>query len=346
VVLGLNALSELPKWMGEIEPTRALIIFDSNVGPLYASGTATALERAGWKVSGFSFRAGEQSKTLATASRAFEVLAEIKMPRDGIVVALGGGVVSDLAGFVASTWMRGIRWINCPTTMEADVDACLGGKTAVNLPAGKNLVGVFHDPTMVVVDPDCLSTLPRRDVCAGLAEAVKHALLQSNDELAWLETNAEKILTLDPLTICELIERNLRFKGRIVTDDPHETTGRRILLNFGHTIGHAIEKCAKGDLRHGECVALGMVAACHIAQRAGLIGDETVQRINALLAAFELPTRLDLSLDRGALLESILLDKKAAGGKVRLVLLQGVGAPVIRNDIAPDWIAEAFDSLT
>ncbi len=296
-------------------------------------------------MSEFVFAAGEPSKTLQTVQLAYEALSAFKMPRDGIIVALGGGVVGDLAGFVAGTWMRGLRWVYCPTTMEADVDACLGGKTAVNLPTGKNLVGLFHHPMLVAVDPGWLSTLPRRDICAGLAEAVKHAFLQSAGEVAWLETNAGKILALDTEVVGALIERNLRYKGRIVSEDPFEKADRRIILNFGHTIGHAIETCSEGALRHGECVALGMLAACRISQRAGLIGGEVIERLRKLLTRFDLPTALAHPMNRGKVFATMSLDKKTSASNLRLVFLNGIGNPVVRDDISIDWIADAFDSL-
>lgn len=323
----------------------AVIVTDTNVGPLYADKVLNSFRAAGQEARTFTFDAGEPSKTLETAFHLYNFLASVRMPRDGLIVALGGGVVGDLAGFVAGTWMRGVPWVYCPTTMEADVDACLGGKTAVNLPGGKNLVGVFHDPLVVAVDPNCLRTLPQRDIRAGLAEAIKHALLQSTQEVEWLESNAAQILALHPQTLTALIERNLRFKGHVVSDDPHEQLDRRILLNFGHTIGHAIETCAEGKLRHGECVALGMLAACRISHRAGLLGTDDVERIRQLLTQFGLPTQLETPLDRERLLGTLTLDKKNTGHKRRLVLLGGLGTPIIRDDIPANWMADAYDSL-
>jgi|CXWL01.1.fsa_nt_gi 3-dehydroquinate synthase len=325
--------------------TSVVLISDSNVEPLYSDRVRGSFREFGVETRSFTFKAGEPSKTLQTASQIYAFLSDAKMPRDGLVVALGGGVVGDLAGLVAGTWMRGVPWLYCPTTLEADVDACLGGKTAVNLSGGKNLVGVFHHPMIVAVDPNCLGTLPRRDIRAGLAEAIKHALLQSTQEVEWLETHAARVLALDSEPVTELIERNLRFKGQIVSEDPDERLDRRIILNFGHTVGHAIEACAEGALRHGECVSLGMLAACRISHRAGLLGVGEVERVKNLLRVVGLPTKLELSLDREKVLETLLLDKKNSGRKTRFVLLKGIGAPVIRDDIPTAWIAEAYDSL-
>lgn len=325
--------------------SQVVIITDSNVGLHYGEVLLAAFRSAGWEAMRYTFDAGEPAKSLQTAQQVYAFLAKARFFRDGLIVALGGGVVGDVAGFVAGTWMRGVPWMNCPTTMEADVDACIGGKTAVNLADGKNLVGVFHHPMIVAVDPNCLSTLPERDVRAGLAEAIKHALLQSTQEVEWLEANASRILALDPEITTELIERNLRFKARIVTEDPHERSDVRILLNFGHTIGHGIEACAEGALRHGECVSLGMLAACWISHRAGLLGDEEIERIRNLLVMFCLPTKLELALDRERVLETLPLDKKNTGRRSRFVLLNGIGTPVIREDIPAEWIAVAYESL-
>ena len=339
-------LSEIAALLPEDHrPASAMVITDSNVGPLYADRVQNSLRSSGLETQTCTFEAGEGSKTIQTASRIFAFLADAKLPRDGLIVALGGGVVGDLAGFVAGTWMRGVSWINCPTTMEADVDAALGGKTAVNLSGGKNLVGVFHHPIAVAVDPDYLSTLPPRDVRAGLAESIKHALLDSPEVVAWHEKNGSNILALEPSTITELIERNLQFKGQIVSEDPQEHLGRRILLNFGHTLGHAIESSSEGTLRHGECVSLGMLAACRISRRAGLLGAEEVEQVRRTLDLFELPTRLNHPFDKDRVLQSLPLDKKNTDGKMRLVLLQGIGSPIVRNDIALHWIADAYDSL-
>lgn len=333
-------------WLSErTTPSIVIIVTDSNVGPLYGTVLQTTIREAGLRSEVFTIAAGEPSKTFRTATDIFAFLGQQNFGRDGLIIAMGGGVVGDLAGFVAGTWMRGVPWIYCPTTMEADVDACLGGKTAVNLSSGKNLVGVFHHPIAVAIDPGCLGTLPDRDVRAGLAEAVKHALLQSSSELDWLEAGVQKILALDADVITELIERNLRFKGQIVSEDPYEQHGRRIVLNFGHTIGHAIETLFEGALRHGECVALGMLAACRISHRAGLLGGDDVERLRRLLQALSLPIRLDTALDVEKVLGAIRLDKKNTAGKSRFVLLEGIGNPVIRDDIPTLWIAEAFDSL-
>lgn len=326
-------------------PSKVVLVTDETVAPLYAAAVLDGLRASELMAVEFRAAAGEGSKSLAVAEAIYHFLAAERFGRDGVIVALGGGVVSDVAGFVAGTWMRGVRWAVCPTTLEAQIDASIGGKTAVNLRGGKNLVGVFHPPMLVVVDPNCLRTLPRRELVAGLAESVKHALITSEEFLAWHEQNAEKILALDSATMTALIERNIVIKSQIVARDPHETTGERFVLNFGHTIGHAIEECSRshpgplpggeGDrLRHGECVSIGVMVACMLSQRRGWLDAGMVGRVESLLTRLGLPTRLPPTMNVGRLVEGMQLDKKARGGKVQFVLLAGIGKPVIARDVS------------
>ncbi len=362
------------------DPIRqTVLITDANVGCLYADRVVSSLNAAGIQGSTFTVQPGEQSKSLPVLESLYGRLVSERFPRDGAIVALGGGVVSDLAGFAAGTWMRGVRWAICPTTLEADIDAAIGGKTAVNVPGGKNLVGVFHPPMLVAVDPACLSTLPRAEFVAGLAESIKHALIASEDFLRWHEENVERILALDGAVIVPLIERNIAIKSAIVARDPRETTGERMVLNFGHTIGHAIEECSMNrqlhlrhpqgvalhpgtadtavahsphpgplpggggeKLRHGECVAMGMVTACRLSQRLGLLDRGTVDRVEKLLLRFGLPTAIPPWVDVNQLLDIIRMDKKVRAGSVQFVLLAGVGKPVVRSDVAMETIEEAL----
>ena len=349
VAVSLDILKDFGQLLREASPTpptlRVVLISDQTVGGLHASPLAGSLSRIGCDVVEHRIAPGEASKSLAEAEAVYRLLAEREVGRDAVIVAVGGGVVSDLAGFVAGTWMRGVRFAICPTTVEAMVDASLGGKTAINVPGGKNLVGVFHQPVLVAIDPNCLHTLPPRDVRAGLAESIKHALISGEEFLAWHEARSDAILALDPDVTKELILRNLRIKGSIVEEDARETTGRRMLLNFGHTIGHAIESCSGFSLRHGECVALGMVAACRLSCTLGLLDSVTVDRVGALLGRFGLPTRLDEPLAADDIVAAIRRDKKTAGGTPRFVLLAGVGDPVIRGDVAERQVRVAFESL-
>ncbi|MGD2109455.1 MAG: 3-dehydroquinate synthase [Phycisphaerae bacterium] len=321
------------------------LITDSRVGPLYGSTVLRSLRDAGFKVFTQEVPAGESTKTLDTAGSLYELLAQKRFTRDGVLVALGGGVVSDLTGYVAGTWMRGSGFAIVPTTLEADIDASIGGKTAVNLPSGKNLVGVFHQPCLVAIDPKCLRTLDVRDVRAGMAESVKHALIASDEFLRWHEEHVDKILALEAGTITELILRNVRIKARIVEQDALEQTRTRMLLNFGHTIGHAIESCAEFALRHGECVALGMLAACHLSQAMDLLDRSAVRRVGRVLASFGLPPVVDSLPETDRVVEIMQNDKKVRGGQARFVVLQGIGRPVVRDDIPESLVREAYESL-
>ena len=235
--------------------------------------------------------------------------------------------------------------VGWPTSREADSDASMGGKPASNVPGGKNLVGAFHQPMLVVVDPACLDTLDPRDVRAGMAESIKHALISSETVLQWHEANADAILTLERATIRELILRNLRVKADIVSGDAHERTGRRILLNFGHTIGHAIEACCGFALRHGECVALGMLAVQRLSHSLGILDAAIVERTERLLDRFSLPTTLVEPIDVETILSTMRYDKKVRGGTSRFVLLEAVGKPIVRADVPEDQVRKAYESL-
>ena len=328
-----------------VPPGRLCLVTDARVGPLYADSVEGALSSAGFHVVRHTVPAGEGSKSLEEAGRLYESLARQELGRDGLLLALGGGVVSDLTGFVAATWLRGVDFVICPTTLEADVDAAIGGKTGINLPAGKNLVGAFHQPRLIAVDPDCLSTLDPRDVRAGLAESVKHGLVFSEEFLRYHEENAEAILRLDAGVIRSLILRNIRIKAGIVEEDAREQTGRRILLNFGHTVGHAIERCTAYRYRHGECVALGMLAACRLSATRGILDGGVVGRLERLLTTLGLPRTLRDPPPFDEILGCVRKDKKVLAARVRFVLLENVGQPVVCDDVSDDEIRVAYDSL-
>jgi len=327
-------------------PLRAVLISDTNVWPLYGERTKEALRRGGTNAAWERvIPAGEASKNWAAAGGLFQFLADEHVGRDAVIVALGGGVVSDLAGFVAATWMRGVRLVLCPTTLEADIDAGIGGKNAINIPGGKNLVGAFHQPFLVAIDPACLATLPRRDLCAAMAESIKHALISSADFLSWHEANVDAILALDPPVTMRLIEENIRIKADIVSRDPTEQLGLRALLNLGHTFGHAIEECRVFTLRHGECVSLGLVAACRLSHRLGMLDSASVERVERLLIRFGLPTRLENSIDPDRIVAAMRNDKKVRGGSLLFVMLEGIGRPVVRGEVPETAIRETLNSL-
>ncbi|MFO0840199.1 MAG: 3-dehydroquinate synthase [Phycisphaerae bacterium] len=287
---------------------------------------------------------GEQNKSLASAQRLYDELARAEIRRGDLIVALGGGMVGDLAGFVAATWMRGIRFIQIPTTTEAAIDASVGGKTAVNHAAGKNLIGAFHQPIAVVIDTEFLDTLPERDFRAGLAESVKHAVTRDSEFLAWHEQNADAILAREPAALAHLIAWNCRIKAAVVATDERDD-GPRQVLNHGHTIGHALEHVFGYALRHGECVALGMLVENELSRRRGLLDADVAQRIRVLLTRLGLPTRLDRGVDADAVLRACRMDKKNAGGRVRFVLLTGLGQTQRSADAQDAEITAALAAL-
>lgn len=324
---------------------QALVVVDRSVAGTAGAACLVSLRDAGFTCHVEPTVSGEAAKTPGALLSLYDRLAQAELERDGLVVAIGGGAVCDVAGLAAATWKRGVPWAVCPTTVEAQIDACLGGKTAINLTHGKNLVGAFHHPVLVVVDPTVLATLPRRDVAAGAAEAVKHALIGGGDLLAWLEQHVESVLDRAPVVVEEFIRRNLVIKATFVERDPDERAGVRVLLNFGHTIGHAIESTTGGALRHGECVSLGMVAACRIGEQLGLHDASLTGRVVALLTRMGLPVTLPNAPPVTAVLAAMRNDKKARDGVIRIVLLEGIGSPVVRDDIAESTVVGAYNSL-
>ncbi len=283
---------------------------------------------------------GESSKSREVAGRLYDGLAEARIERGDLIITLGGGMVGDLGGFVAATWLRGIRFVQVPTTLEAAIDASVGGKTGLNHPAGKNLIGAFHQPSAVVIDTDLLATLPQRDYAAGLGESVKHAAIRDAAFLAWQESNAEAIVAREQDVLTELIARNCEIKAEVVVRDEREQNLRAI-LNFGHTIGHAAEHVLEYDLRHGECVALGMIAANELACARGLLDRSVADRIERLIARLGLPRWLPRAVDTREIVEVCRMDKKVRAGRVHFVLLRGLGTPERVGDVSEEEIGAA-----
>ena len=317
----------------------ALIVSDSQVAPLYAQRVQAALAaaRPDAKLALHVFEAGEASKTLANFSGVIDALAALGATRDACIYALGGGVVGDLAGFAAACWMRGIDVVQLPTTLLAMVDSSVGGKTAVDIAQGKNLVGAFHPPRAVVADTAALRTLPPRELRAGFAEAIKYGAIVDAPFLDWLDADADGLLAGDDAVLAEAIARSCAHKAAIVERDPLEK-GERALLNLGHTFGHAIEaeQGYAGDGRdalvHGEAVAVGMVLAARLSAALGMADEADTVRLGRLLHALGLPTRVPAGLDPEALLARMRLDKKNLAGRLRLVLWRGIG----RAEVVPD----------
>ncbi len=316
-----------------------LLISNVVVAPLYAAKVRQALP--GRHIVEALLPDGELHKTLANISRLLDTLVANRFSRDACVLALGGGVVGDMAGFAAACYQRGIDFIQLPTTLLAQVDSSVGGKTGVNHPGGKNLIGAFHQPRAVLIDTDTLSTLPDRELRAGLAEVIKYGVIADAAFFGWLEANMNKLLARDPTTLIESILVSCRTKAAIVSRDEREQ-GERALLNFGHTFGHAIEAATdyQGWL-HGEAVAAGMATAATAAFRQGMLPTTDRARIHALLAAAGLPLKApDVPQAKAAALMRI--DKKVQDGKIRLVLPQRIGSCVVTSDYDGAAVASAL----
>jgi 3-dehydroquinate synthase len=292
-------------------------------------------------MSSLSLPDGEAHKTLDSAARVFAALADLKASRDATIVALGGGVVGDLAGFAAACWMRGIAFVQVPTTLLAMVDSSVGGKTAVDLAQGKNLVGAFHQPRAVLIDTDTLATLPERELRAGFAEVIKYGALGDADFFAWLEHDAQALLARDAAALSQAIAHCCAQKAGIVARDETEQ-GERALLNLGHTFGHALETLTGyGVLLHGEAIAIGMTLAARLSARLGRAPAHDTRRLVALLERFGLPTHLPAGVDAGQLIDLMQLDKKNVSGRLRLILWRGVG----QAEIVPDVDTAAIHAL-
>ncbi len=308
-----------------------LVVTDINVASHYLARVQAAF--AGKQVATQVLPPGEQEKTLARFGELMTALAALGASRDATLVALGGGVIGDLTGFAAACWMRGVRFVQLPTTLLAMVDSSVGGKTAVDMPAGKNLVGAFHQPSAVLADTATLATLPARELRAGLAEVIKYGALGDAVFFDWVQTNASALLARDDDALAHAIASSCAHKAGIVARDELET-GERMLLNLGHTFGHAIEaEQGFGDLVHGEAVAIGMVLAARLSATLGLAPASDTDRLIAALRALGLPTDIPTGLDPDALLARMRLDKKNLSGRLRLILWRGVGKAFVATDI-------------
>jgi len=323
----------------------AYILSDDRVFPIYGQRVKAALEGAGFTVDSLVIPSGEPSKSLAVATRIYDFLVLHRAERSHAIVALGGGVVGDLAGFVAATFLRGMPLVHVPTSLVAMVDSSIGGKTAVNHPEGKNLIGAFYQPRLVLADVEALASLPRRELTSGWAEVIKHGLIRDADYFHSLEQNAGKLAKLDREATTEAIRRSAAIKAAVVGEDEKETTGLRTLLNYGHTIAHGLETATGyGQMLHGEAVAVGMMGAAAIAEKLGLLGSKAVERQRALLKELGLPVSAP-GADPDAILRAIELDKKVQGKAVRWVLLNRIGGATVRKDVPPDLVRSVVEGL-
>jgi 3-dehydroquinate synthase len=323
---------------------RCVIISDRNVAPRYGQAAQEALAKAGFAPSLVAIPAGETAKSLKTLKSCYDQLAARRLERKSFIVALGGGVVGDLAGFVAATYLRGVAFVQAPTTLLAQVDSSVGGKVGLNLKAGKNLVGAFYQPRLVLCDLDTLTSLPMREFRAGLSEVIKYGIIYDASLFQRLERDLPKLLRREPRTLAAVVARCCEIKAEVVRQDETES-GLRAILNFGHTIGHALEAISHyGKYLHGEAIALGQVAAARLsAQVLGLPAPE-VDRIESLFQRAGLPTRVKLNApQRQKLLAAMRLDKKVSGGEIKFVLARRIGSVAFGHRVPAALLAEAIN---
>jgi len=318
------------------------IISDSNVAPLFGDRAKRSLTSAGFQSTLITIPAGEESKTLEQAGAICDQMVAAGLDRQSFLIGLGGGVIGDISGFVAAIYHRGIPHVQIPTTLLAMVDSSIGGKTGVNTAVGKNLIGAVHHPSLVIDDVDVLRTLPRREFNQGFAEVIKHAVVADAEMFAALKEKK----TSDALALQSLIRRNIEIKSKIVAKDERDRTGERAILNFGHTVGHSIERAGNyQEFLHGEAVSLGIVAACAISiKKAGLPRDQR-DAIVDLLRRFDLPTQLPRDFPREKIFEALPYDKKFDGGNIRFVVAPRIGSAHLSSDVTLDDIREAMASL-
>ena len=346
VFVGWGTLAALGRQLRDAGLGRYVyVISDETVWHHLGDEVEASLRGAEIEFDSFTIAPGEESKTIASATQIYDWLIDHKAERGHTVVAVGGGVVTDLGGFAAATFARGIPLVQVPTSMLGQVDAAIGGKVAVNHSRAKNMIGMFYQPRFVLCDAAVMRTLPEREIRSGLAEAVKMALLEGEEATRFFEENADAILKLDRDAIVEGVRRSVRFKGEVVSEDEFETRGRRSHLNYGHTLAHAIESTTGyRRFRHGEADGIGMMAAGQMSVAMGLMAPDVLNRQRVLLERYRLPVSAN-GLDRGRLLDAVALDKKVVGKKVRWVLLEGIGRPVLRDDIPDDVVSAALDSV-
>jgi shikimate kinase/3-dehydroquinate synthase len=338
----------------------ATIISDENVFSLYGSKIKGILKDAGFAINSFVVPPCEETKSMDYVIKIYDFLVEHRAERDDIIVAMGGGMVGDLAGFVAATFLRGMFWIQVPTSLVAMVDASIGGKVGVNHPEGKNLIGAFYQPNLVLADCQTLTTLPQRELISGWAEVIKHGLILDKEFFEFLENNVNGLAKLEPELLTRAIARSAAIKAQVVSQDEKEREGKRTILNYGHTVAHGLETATQYKrFLHGEAVAIGMMGAAKISQRLGLLTSAAVERQQALLQKFGLPTSLraeaasqrrgrkrdNLKLSLAGVTRAMELDKKVRGKAIHWVLLQDIGKAVIRSDVPQKEVLAVLQEL-
>jgi 3-dehydroquinate synthase len=342
-------LQQLPALPPAALPGEIALFSNAALASSYGDPLVAALEALGQKVVRFEMGDGEAFKSLDTASAAYDLLSSSRFSRRGAIWALGGGVTGDLTGFVASTWMRGVSFVQVPTTLLAMVDSSVGGKTGVNHPRAKNLIGAFWQPVAVLCDPQCLRTLPPRELHAGLAEVIKYGVIADAEFFGWLEENLDAILALDPAALSHVIARSCEIKAEVVGQDERESDsiGRRAILNYGHTVGHAFEAVTSyGQLLHGEAIAIGMTVEARLALSLGAIekvrGEELLERQTHLFQRAGLPTETPADADFDKLWSAMALDKKNRGASVNFILPTQIGDMTRIDNVGADAVEQAL----
>ena len=322
---------------------QVMIVTNETLAPLYLDALRSVLEQAGVRVDQVILPDGEQYKSLTVLNDVFSALLEKPHGRDTTLVALGGGVVGDLTGFAAASYQRGVRFVQVPTTLLSQVDSSVGGKTAVNHPLGKNMIGAFYQPASVVVDLDCLRTLPAREMSSGLAEVIKYGIILDADFFVWLEDNMDALLALDMNALAYCIRRCCELKAEVVAADEREN-GMRALLNLGHTYGHAIEaEMGYGNWLHGEAVSAGMMMACYTAHRLGQFSLGDIARVKTLLTRAGLPVMGPQVMKAEAYLPHMMRDKKVLAGELRLVLPKAIGQSEVRSGVSHEMVLASIE---
>ena len=346
VFVGYGLLDKLGEKMKKAALSgTATVISDENVFSIYGSKVEGVLKGASFAVNSFVVPPGEETKGMDYASKIYDFLVKHRAERNDIIIALGGGMVGDLAGFVAATFLRGMFWVQVPTSLVAMVDASIGGKVGVNHPEGKNLIGAFYQPNLVLADPQTLTTLPQRELTSGWAEVIKHGLILDKEFFQFLEANASKLTKLEPKLLNRAIARSVAIKAQVVSQDEKERKGKRTILNYGHTIAHGLEAATQYKrFLHGEAVAIGMLGAAKLSQRLGLLPSDAVERQQALLQKFGLPTVFS-GLDLTEITKAMELDKKVKAKAIRWVLLQDIGKVVIRSDVPQQDVLTVLRAL-
>ena len=340
IEVGTGLLASLGAELAQrLSASRVHLVTNPTVGALYAGAAVASLEASGFSVTRIEMPDGEEHKHLGTFAGILDELLVTRPERSWPIVALGGGVVGDVAGFAAASLLRGVPFVQVPTTLLAQVDSSVGGKTGVNHPRGKNLIGAFYQPSLVLIDLDTLGSLPRRELLAGYAEVVKTAAILDADLFALLEERLDETLALEPGVMADVVARCCRIKAQVVAADERES-GWRAVLNFGHTLGHAVESLTGyRELLHGEAVAIGMAFAARLSQRLGACSTEDADRVVALLERAGLPVRIPATLATDALAEAVTGDKKVSEGRVKFVLMTAIGATRFERLSASDLAA-------